>query len=705
MDIPTDTRLALTAALLLNALRGLLVLVFLAAAILIPFFAASKAASALVVLSVVIFMLVIPYVLLRRGRIMQAAWSFSASGTVIFTVLLILAGGVRSPAVAYQLAMAVVAVILIGRKTAFLCGSAALAADLVLALAERAGLRPPVIFPYPAISTWFNVMLTGVLTLPLVYQAMVWLTGALENSRKQIERQEKDQEILSYQAQLIAQTADPVVAADVNGVVTYWNAAAERVFGWSPAEAMGKNTETLLPFAPDSISRDEISEQLAHDGRWIGEVHFLNRAGNQVIVEAAMTVLVDSAGQGIGFVTSMSDITEQRELEERFRQAQKMESIGRFAGGIAHDFNNYIMVINWHCEMLESHLPSNDPARDMLAQIMAANEQTKSLTRQLLAFSRKQVLEPRILNLNHVVQETEKMMRRLIGEDIEVIAHLDAALGSVNADPSQIYQVLMNLVVNARDAMPSGGTLTIATSNVDLDHIFANQYRDLTPGAYVHLSVTDTGCGMDEETRQHIFEPFFTTKAAGSGTGLGLATVYGVMRQSGGSILVHSEPGQGASFRLYLPRTDATANAGPTGRPAGLLLSGTETILVVEDHEEVRNMVANSLKRYGYTVLEARNGEEALKLAAAHSGAFDLLITDMVMPGMNGRDLADRLTVLHAGLKVLYVSGYATNLIAEKGVLDAGMAFLHKPFSMTTLAARVRELLGTASPARGNSGD
>jgi PAS domain S-box-containing protein len=694
-DVSTETRLALTAALLFNALRGLLVILLLALAIVVPYLSANKTGSAIVVSSIALLMLITPYALLRRGKIMQAAWIFSGSGTVIFTVLVIFAGGVRSPAIVYQLAMAVVALILIGRRKAFLCGVAALGADLVLALGQRAGFQPPVLFPYPALSTWFNLMLSGVLTLPLVYQAMVWLTGALDNSRRQIERLKKNQEVLSYQAQLIAQAAEPVVATDINGAVTYWNASAENAFGWPETEALGRNIYELLAFAPGSVSPDEIRDHLEHDGRWIGEVQCLNRAGSRVIVEAAMTTLTDSSGQVVGTVASLRDITEQRQLEERFRHSQKMESIGRLAGGIAHDFNNYIMIINWHGEMLASHLAPDDSAKEMLAQIMAANDQTKSLTAQLLAFSRKQVLEPRILNLNQVVQETAKMIRRLIGEDIEVITHLASDLGPVNADPSQIYQVLMNLVVNARDAMPSGGTLILETSDVELDEVFAEQYRDLAPGAYVHLAVSDTGCGMDDETLRHIFEPFFTTKAAGTGTGLGLATVYGVMHQSGGSVLVHSQPGRGATFNLYFPRTQATGAAGAaSGMPAPIALSGTETVLVTEDHREVRAMLAGSLKEYGYKVVEACNGAEALERSASQSGPIDLLITDVIMPGMTGRDLAGKLTAIHSDLKVLYISGYAANLIAQQDALGPGTAFLHKPFTMSTLAVKVRELLG-----------
>ena len=699
-DVSAETRLALTAALLFNALRGLLVILLLALAVVVPYLAANKTGSAVVVSSVAVFMLVTPYALLRRGKVMQAAWIFSGSGTVIFTVLVIFAGGVRSPAIVYQLAMAVVALILIGRRKAFLCGVAALGADLVLALGQWAGFQPPVLFPYPALSTWFNLMLSGLLTLPLVYQAMVWLTGALDNSRKQIERQKKNQEVLSYQAQLIAQAAEPVVATDITGAVTYWNASAENAFGWPESEALGSNIYELLSFAPGSVSPDEIRDHLERNGRWIGEAQCLNRAGSRVIVEAAMTTLTDSSGQGIGVVASLRDITEQRQLEERFRHSQKMESIGRLAGGIAHDFNNYIMIINWHGEMLASHLPPDDSAREMLAQMMAANDQTKSLTAQLLAFSRKQVLEPRILNLNQVVQETAKMIRRLIGEDIEVITHLSSDLGSVNADPSQIYQVLMNLVVNARDAMPSGGSLILETSNVELDEVFAEQYRDLAPGAYVHLAVSDTGCGMDGETLQHIFEPFFTTKAAGTGTGLGLATVYGVMHQSGGSVLVHSQPGRGATFNLYFPRV-AAAGAGraASGTPATTALSGTETVLVTEDHKEVRAMLAGSLKQYGYKVVEACNGAEALELSASHSGPIDLLITDVIMPGMTGCDLAGKLTAMHRDLKVLYISGYAANLIAQQDALGLRTAFLHKPFTMSTLAVKVRELLETERSA------
>ena len=395
-----------------------------------------------------------------------------------------------------------------------------------------------------------------------------------------------------------------------------------------------------------------------------------------------------------GFEMVVEDVTRRHVLESQLRQAQKMEAVGRLAGGVAHDFNNLLSVIMTYTELLLMDLEATDPQRHDLESIRQAASTGAALTRQLLAFSRQQVLEPRVLTLNEVVRGAERILRPLIGEDVTLVTTLERDAGRVRADAGQIEQVIMNLAVNARDAMPEGGTLTIETSSLELMEEYASENFQAKPGRYVVLSVSDTGIGMDEQTRARVFEPFFTTKEAGRGTGLGLATVYGVVKQSGGYIWVHSTPGQGTVFRIYLPRVDEVAEPGEPAATAGPE-GGTETILLVEDAAALRLASRRVLERRGYTVLDAPDGQTALSLAAGHEGPIQLLLTDVVMPGIGGRQLADRLRELRADLKVVFMSGYTDDEIMRRGVFERGGAFLQKPFATHDLSRKVREVLDT----------
>jgi CheY-like chemotaxis protein len=375
-----------------------------------------------------------------------------------------------------------------------------------------------------------------------------------------------------------------------------------------------------------------------------------------------------------------------------------MEAVGRLAGGVAHDFNNLLTVITGYGEMLQARLRPDDPLRNMVVEMVKAGGRAASLTRQLLAFSRQQVVAPRVVDLNAVVANMERMLMRVIGEDVELATALDPELGRVHADPGQIEQVILNLVVNARDAMPTGGKLTIETRNVDLDDDYARRHTEVRPGRFALLAVSDTGAGMDAATQARVFEPFFTTKGAGKGTGLGLASVYGIVKQAGGHNALYSEVGSGATFKVYLPAVDSTvAVGGPHASSLGNS-TGMETILLVEDEAAVRSLAGMALRMNGYTVLEASGAAEALRLIERHPKPVDLLVTDVVMPGMGGRELAERLTSDRPQMKVIYMSGYTDDAVVRHGVLHEDVHFLQEPFTGNALARKVREVLDMTAP-------
>jgi PAS domain S-box-containing protein len=443
----------------------------------------------------------------------------------------------------------------------------------------------------------------------------------------------------------------------------------------------------------DSLPQSALIAPMTIMGRTIGTIE-VQSYELAAYTREHVTAMQMAANLAANAVDNVRLLNLEREKEEQLRQSQKMEAVGQLAGGIAHDFNNLLTAITGYSELTLRRLQAEDPLYRNVTEIKKAGERAASLTRQLLAFSRKQVLQPKVLALNSIISEVEKMLSRLIGEDIELRTVLEPQLGSIKADPGQIEQVLLNLAVNARDAMPHGGKLTIETGNVYLDGEYAKQHIAVNPGHYVMLAVSDSGTGMDEKTQARIFEPFFTTKEAGKGTGLGLSTVYGIVKQSGGNIWVYSEVGRGTSFKVYLPHVDEGAQEYKRSAEPEDALQGTEMILLAEDEEMVRKLAREVLEMYGYKVLEAANGGAALLICERHQEPIDLLITDVIMPEMGGRELADRLSQLRPEMKVLYMSGYTDNAIVHQGVLDEGANFIQKPFSPQTLASKVREVLG-----------
>jgi two-component system, cell cycle sensor histidine kinase and response regulator CckA len=475
------------------------------------------------------------------------------------------------------------------------------------------------------------------------------------------------------------------------------------MYGYSSAQEMiEKQTDIEQQHYVDPTRRREFTQLLEEKSFVQGfESEVYRKDQSKFWASESVRAVRDKEGTLLYYEGTIEDVTERkraeealRESEERLRQSQKMESIGQLAGGMAHDFNNILTAITGYSELALLRMTEDNQFRRNMEQIKKAGDRAASLTRQLLAFSRKQILQPKVLNLNTVVPDMDKMLRRLIGENIDLLTVLDPELGNVKADPGQIEQVILNLAVNARDAMPNGGKLTIETANVYLAEEYCRQYVSLQAGHHVMLAVSDNGCGIDDTTQKRIFEPFFTTKGVGKGTGLGLATVYGIVKQSDGSVWVYSEVGKGTTFKVYLPRIDEVAPESQVVARIDDQVSGAgEIVLLVEDEDMVRSIARQALEMNGYHVLEASHGKEAVVICEQHQGPIDLMVTDVVMPQMSGRELAEYLATSRPETKVLFVSGYTDDAIVHHGVLDNHVNFLQKPFTPDALAHKVREVL------------
>jgi two-component system cell cycle sensor histidine kinase/response regulator CckA len=510
---------------------------------------------------------------------------------------------------------------------------------------------------------------------------------------RDITDQKQAQDVRERFAAIVESSEDAISSSTLEGILTSWNKGAQALFGYTAAEMIGSSPECMVP--PERageipmflarISRGEAIERY--------QTERLTKDGRRIVISITLSPMRNEAGVVVGLSTIIRNITSEKLLEENLRQAEKMEAIGQLAGGIAHDFNNLLTIVNGYAGMALLSA-TDDLMREQLAAIRAAGERATALTGQLLAFSRKQMLQVRVVNINAVVETMHPLLRRVIREDIECVTGLDPAVSDVMADPHQMEQVLLNLVVNAGDAMPSGGRILIETKNVVLSEEYVLEHPDAAVGKHAMLAVSDSGIGMEPGIRARIFEPFFTTKPVGEGTGLGLSMVYGIARQSNGHVTCSSEMGVGTTFRVYLPMSEGgAAPTYPSQEPEPESVRGTETILLVEDDDALRAYAASVLRDLGYSVHQAADGKAGVLHGEGNRDSIDLLITDVVMPRMGGREMAAALAPLAPGMRVLYVSGYTENAIVRNGILEAGLEFLSKPYSPGQLARKVREVL------------
>ena len=531
------------------------------------------------------------------------------------------------------------------------------------------------------------------------------LIGIIEDFRDITERNHLQKRLMaakSYAENIIANFLDTLIVTNPDGTIRTINQATLDLLEYKEEELIGKPVEIIFAEEVKPLFNDTL--ELVKRGVVRNyELTYVTKSGRRIPMSFNAAVMRNENNEILGLVAGAKDISQIKETEARLRQAQKMEAIGTLAGGVAHDFNNLLTIIMGNAELALEELNSDLPVCGAIDEIMKAGKSGAALTRQILTFSRRQIIQPEVLNLNVILKDTEKMLRRVIKEDIDLVMVLAPELWQTKVDPGQIEQMLMNLVVNAGDAMPTGGKLTIETENVELDKAyFRDHSAENNPGPYVMMAVTDNGIGMDEETRSRIFDPFFTTKEKGKGTGLGLSTVYGIAKQNKGYVWVYSEPGKGTTFKVYLPRVEAEVTSPQKQKAPAKSVRGSETVLVVEDDEMLRSMIKRILEKYGYGCLMAQNGEEGLRIFEENEDLIRLILTDVVMPGMSGQKMAKKLQSKHPGIKVIYMSGYTDNAIVCYGVLDEGTNFMQKPFTPEGLARKVREVIDSEMPGSHN---
>ena len=635
-------------------------------------------------------------VLAKRGWPRLAATLYLGGLWLFVTLALWLSGGFRTPAASSYTVVALGAALLFGIRGTAVATAVIVISSVGIAVADVRGWLPA--FSPPSSSTALAVFLASLLSLVgMALYATAELRRAIAGLRAEVEERRAIETRLRESESRVRSIVESspmgihLYRLEEPGrlVLTGSNPAGDRIIGTPVGPLVGRTIEEAFPGLAGTEVPDRYRRLCAEGGSWQTEITYSDdRSRGTYEVNAFQTAPGMMAVMFLDVTERRQAEEERRRLEEQLRQSQKMEAVGRLAGGIAHDFNNLLTVIMGHGELLRRSLDPNDPRLRKVQHVMGASERAARLVRQLLAFSRKQVLEPQVVDLNALVSDTARMLRPLLGEDVQVVARLDPALGRVRVDPAQLEQVLMNLAVNARDAMPAGGTITLETADVSVP---ASGETALARQAA--LTVRDTGHGMDERTRAQVFEPFFTTKAGSGGTGLGLSTVYGIVQQSGGHIAVESAPGLGSCFRILLPCAEGRGEERETGAVAAAPLAGGETILVVEDEPSIRALACEMLESHGYQTLCAGSGEEALGLAVRHAGPIHLLLADVVMPGLAGPALAERFVVVRPHTRVLFMSGYAGEELARRGVADDATHFLPKPFTQDLLGRRVREAL------------
>jgi PAS domain S-box-containing protein len=541
-----------------------------------------------------------------------------------------------------------------------------------------------------------GVVLT-LITLFLALSDAIQAKAKLEEESKrlaaEIEERKRAESERDRLIEAIEQSTDTIVIADTKGIIQYVNLAFERTSGYSKEEVLGRHARRIVYEIGNGTSFREALAPLMRQETWSGRLSSRDKSGECIVEDVTVSPVRDRDGAVVSFVAVKRNVTREARLEEQLRQAQKMEAVGQLAGGVAHDFNNLLQAILGYSEMLSQELDPAHEHKALIDQVLIAGERARTLTRQLLAYSRRQVMQLAPLDLTGVVTNLVKMLSRLLGEHIQLEFVSGPKLGLVLGDQSQVEQILVNLCVNARDAMPEGGKLSIELSNATVDAAFCRANAGAKEGSYVRIAVSDTGCGMDEKTLSQAFEPFFTTKGVGQGTGLGLSTVYGIVRQHDGTIVARSRPGQGSTFEIYLPQYEAQAPAEPEEKPKGVIKGGTETILLAEDERMVRDLAARILKSAGYTVLSARDGEEAVNLFRTHPGKIDLSVLDVVMPRMGGKEVQQVIGQEDGKMRFLFCSGYNPDAVHSNFVLDEDVHLLQKPYKRETLLQTVREIL------------
>ena len=649
--------------------------------------------SSLISASLMLLVLIGLWLLMRSGRLRLASILYLSLSWIQESLAIFRWGGLHSPSLMSLFILVYIAGLLLGWPGVLAGIGLGVITSLIALAAELRGTLPLPVAPIKPVYYVIAFLINLILLTALVYLSNRSRAKVLENARRELE------ERLKFELG-IERSADAIFMTDTEGKIVYVNPAFERMYGYTRAEALGSTPRLLKSGVLAAEFYSQFWDTLLSKEIVAGELVNKTKDGRLLNIDGSANPIVNETGKIIGFLAIHRDVTERKRaekekatLEDRLRQAHKMETIGQLAGGVAHDFNNLLSPILGFAEMMLANLKPADPQFSKVALIQAAAERAASLTQQLLSFSRKQMLDMKMLDLNRIVMDFERILRTTIREDIDLTLALAPDLGSFRGDISQIEQIILNLASNAQDALPAGGSIWIETANVQLDEEFCQAHPFIDPGPYVLLSIRDNGIGMDDESLRHIFEPFYTTKELGKGTGLGLATVYGIVKQHCGYILVASEPAQGTTFQVYLPRLDAPADYITTAPAIEVERRGSETVMVVEDNEMVCNLACSILRKNGYKVIDVLGAEECLRVFEKQHTAIDLLITDVIMPKINGRELYERLAATYPELKVLYMSGYPDNVISVHGVLEKGVNFIQKPFTVEALSSKVREVL------------